>query len=167
MIKAIIKVRDYGDIPIELAPDKAPLTVANFVGLAKEGFYDDNPIYKVIPAMLIQAGDPNGNDTGGSGVPIKGEFAANGWEQNDISLERGVIGMVHGTNFNDADSKFFILVREARHLNGIFAGFGHVTDEGLEVIDEIVRRVKPMDEEIGVVRWQDRPIIDTIVIEEE
>ena len=58
-------------------------------------------------------------------------------------------------------------VREARHLNGIFAGFGHVTDEGLEVIDEIVRRVKPMDEEIGVVRWQDRPIIDTIVIEEE
>ena len=167
MIKAIIKVRGFGDIPIELAPDKAPLTVENFVKLAREGFYDENPIYKIIPAMLIQAGDPNGNDTGGSGVTIKGECAANGWEQNDISLERGVIGMVHGTDFDDADSKFFILTREARYLNGIFAGFGQTGEEGLAVIDEIVRRVKPMDEEIGVVRWQDRPIIETIEIVED
>lgn len=167
MITATIKIRDYGDMPVILAPEKAPLTVANFVKLAREGFYDENPIYKVIPAMLIQAGDPNGNDTGGSGVTIKGEFAANGWEENDISLERGVIGMVHGNDFNDADSKFFILTREARHLNGIFAGFGHLTEEGLKVLDEIVRRVIPMDEEIGVVRWGDRPIIETIEITEE
>lgn len=120
---------------IELYPDKAPITVANFEKLVKEGFYDGLTFHRIIPGFMIQGGDPEGTGMGGSKDKIKGEFASNG-VKNDIKHTRGVISMARSMMKDSASSQFFIMHADAPHLDGDYAAFGKVV-EGLEVIDEI------------------------------
>ena len=107
-----IEIENYGTITAELYGNTAPITVANFLKLVDEGFYDGLTFHRIISGFMIQGGDPLGNGTGGSGEPIKGEFAANG-VQNDISHERGVLSMARTNVFDSATSQFFIMHADA------------------------------------------------------
>lgn len=122
-------------IKLELYPDKAPITVANFEKLVSKGFYDGLCFHRVIKGFMIQGGDPLGNGTGGADEDIKGEFAENG-VPNDIKHVRGVISMARSMMPNSASSQFFIMHKDAPHLDGQYAAFGRVV-EGIEVVDEI------------------------------
>ena len=144
---------DYSDVPLptvtitmesgeeihlELYPAIAPHTVANFVSLAEDGFYDGLIFHRVIAGFMIQGGDPNGNGTGGPGYNIKGEFALNG-VQNDLKHERGVLSMARRSDgYNTAGSQFFIMHGDHASLDGQYAAFGRVTDEeSMAVVDQI------------------------------
>lgn len=122
-------------IKLELYPDAAPITVANFEKLVREGFYDGLIFHRVIEGFMIQGGDPEGTGMGGSKERIKGEFAANG-VMNPIKHTRGVISMARSQNPNSASSQFFIMHKDAPHLDGQYAAFGKVV-EGMETVDEI------------------------------
>lgn len=132
---AVIDIADYGTITLELDGDSAPLTVANFVKLAKDGFYDGLTFHRIMDGFMMQGGDPKGNGTGGSSKTIKGEFSANGVE-NKLSHERGVISMARGRDNNSASSQFFIMHADNTYLDGQYAAFGKVTD-GMDVVDKI------------------------------
>lgn len=123
-------------IVIELEPTVAPNTVANFIALVKDGFYDGLIFHRVIPDFMIQGGDPKGNGTGGPDYSIDGEFTSNGFE-NSMKHERGVISMARSDDPNSAGSQFFIMVKEASHLDGKYAAFGKVI-AGMETVDAIV-----------------------------
>ena len=123
-----------GDIVIELDPEQAPITVANFQKLVSEGVYDGLTFHRVISGFMIQGGDPAGNGTGGTD-PIKGEFLANG-VNNTLKHTRGVISMARAFDMNSASSQFFIMHADAPHLDGQYAAFGKVVS-GIEVVDEI------------------------------
>lgn len=123
-------------IKLELYPDIAPNTVANFVTLINKGFYDGLIFHRVIPDFMIQGGDPAGNGTGGPDYSIFGEFAANGFE-NNLKHERGVLSMARTNDPNSAGSQFFIMVNESTQLDGQYAAFGKVI-EGMEEVDSIV-----------------------------
>ena len=132
---AEIEVEDYGTISLELDADTAPITVTNFVNLAKDGFYDGLTFHRIIDGFMIQGGDPLGNGTGGSDETIKGEFSDNGVE-NDISHVRGTISMARSSDPDSASSQFFIVHQDSTYLDGQYAAFGHVTD-GMDVVDAI------------------------------
>lgn len=143
----VIEMANGKKIKIELYPDKAPLTVANFEKLVKSGFYDGLTFHRVIPGFMIQGGDPEGTGMGGSKDRIKGEFRSNG-VANDLKHTRGVISMARSMDPNSASSQFFIMHDDAPHLDGDYAAFGRVT-EGMDVVDEIAsvstdRRDKPL-----------------------
>lgn len=123
-------------IVIELDPVTAPNTVANFVSLVEEGFYDGLIFHRVIPGFMVQGGDPAGNGSGGPDYTIEGEFSSNGFE-NNLKHERGFISMARAQDPNSAGSQFFIMVEEASHLDGDYAAFGKVI-EGMETVDAIV-----------------------------
>ncbi len=131
----IIEMENGKKIKLELYPEKAPITVENFLKLVKSGFYNGLTFHRVISGFMIQGGDPDGVGTGGPGYSIKGEFAANG-VQNDIKHLRGVISMARSQMPDSAGSQFFIMHKDAPHLDGNYAAFGKVT-EGIEVVDEI------------------------------
>ena len=131
-----IEMENGGVIELELYPEKAPKTVANFEKLVGEGFYDGLTFHRIIPGFMIQGGDPMGTGVGGSKENIPGEFAANGFPQNDIKHTRGVISMTRAMDPNSASSQFFIMHADAPHLNGSYAAFGKVVS-GIEVVDEI------------------------------
>ena len=131
----IIEMENGGKIEIELYPDAAPKTVANFLKLVSEGFYDGLIFHRVIPGFMIQGGDPQGNGMGGSKNKIVGEFAANGFK-NPIKHIRGVISMARAYDPNSASSQFFIMHADAPHLDGQYAAFGKVIS-GMETVDEI------------------------------
>ena len=120
----------------ELYPDKAPNTVNNFISLAASGFYDGLIFHRVISGFMIQGGDPAGVGTGGPGYNIKGEFAMNGFMQNDLKHERGVLSMARAMHPDSAGSQFFIMHKNSSHLDGQYAAFGKII-EGIEVVDEI------------------------------
>ena len=122
-------------IKVELYPEIAPLTVENFVSLVKKGFYDGLIFHRVIKGFMIQGGDPNGDGTGGPGYEIKGEFAANGFE-NNLEHTRGVISMARTSDPDSAGSQFFIMHQDASHLDGQYASFGKVI-EGMDEVDRI------------------------------
>ncbi len=130
-----IEMEDGGVMKLELYPEIAPKTVANFVKLVKEGFYDGLIFHRVIPGFMIQGGDPMGNGMGGAKENIVGEFAANGY-QNDLSHTRGVISMARAMNPNSASSQFFIMHADGGFLDGQYAAFGRVI-EGMDVVDRI------------------------------
>ena len=137
-------------IVIELEPSAAPNTVANFISLVEEGFYDGLTFHRVIPGFMVQGGDPAGNGSGGPDYSIEGEFSANGFE-NNLKHERGVISMARAQDPNSAGSQFFIMVEEASHLDGNYAAFGKVI-EGMETVDAIVaverdKRDKPLEDQ--------------------
>lgn len=131
-----IEMENKGIIKLELYPDVAPNTVNNFIALVKNGFYDGTIFHRVIPGFMIQGGDPDGTGMGGPDYSIRGEFAANG-VQNDLKHTKGVISMARAMNPNSAGSQFFIMVEDAPHLDGQYAAFGRVI-EGQEVADAIV-----------------------------
>ena len=122
-------------IRLELYPEIAPITVENFLDLVNKGFYNGLTFHRIIPGFMIQSGDPSGNGTGGPGYSIKGEFKSNG-VNNTIKHERGVISMARAFDPNSAGSQFFIMHKDAPHLDGEYAAFGKVI-EGLETVDEI------------------------------
>lgn len=127
---------ENGDIiNLELYPDVAPKTVANFEKLVKEGFYNGLCFHRIINGFMIQGGDPLGNGTGGSKDNIIGEFKANGFN-NTLSHTRGVISMARAQSYNSASSQFFIMHADGKFLDGQYAAFGKVT-EGIEIVDKI------------------------------
>lgn len=155
---ATMIVKDYGEVKIELYPDKAPNTVANFIRLANRGFYNGLTFHRTIPDFMIQGGDINGV---GSGSPklsniqdnvendkeyaIKGEFIANGYTKNNLKHKKGVISMARSDysqagmteqGYNSAGSQFFIMTKDTTSLDGVYAAFGEVI-EGMEVIEKI------------------------------
>lgn len=143
-VQAVITMESGDTITLELYPDIAPITVENFVKLAKEGFYDGLTFHRIINGFMIQGGDPNGDGTGGPGYTIKGEFEANG-VKNDLQHTRGVISMARRSYPNDsAGSQFFIMHEDAPHLDGQYAAFGRVTD-GMETVDAIAETAVYMD----------------------
>lgn len=156
-----MEINNGGVIKIELDEKAAPITVANFRKLVNQGFYNGLKFHRVIKGFMIQGGDPLGNGTGGADENIKGEFASNGWD-NPIKHTRGVISMARAADPNSASSQFFIMHKDAPHLDGQYAAFGKVV-EGMEVVDQIasVRVTKPT--------WmnpydRDRPYDDQIMV---
>ncbi len=155
-----IEVKDYGTIALELDADTAPISVTNFIELAKSGFYDGLTFHRIIDGFMIQGGDPKGNGTGGSENPIKGEFEANG-VKNGISHKRGVISMARRSNdYNSASSQFFIMHKDKDYLDGAYAAFGHVTS-GMEVVDAIAENTPVLDDN-GTVAKKDQPVITAV-----
>ncbi len=156
-----IAVKDYGTIQAELDADAAPITVTNFVKLAKDGFYDGLTFHRIISGFMIQGGDPNGNGTGGAEEKIKGEFANNGVE-NPLSHTRGAISMARAQAPDSASSQFFIVHEDSLFLDGDYAVFGYVT-EGMEVVDAICEKVLPVDGN-GTVPADAQPVIEKISV---
>lgn len=158
---AEIKVEKYGTIQVELDADTAPVTVTNFVKLAKDGFYDGLTFHRIIKGFMIQGGDPLGNGTGGSDENIKGEFSSNGVE-NAISHKRGVISMARSNDPDSASSQFFIMHQDSPSLDGEYAAFGEVT-KGIEVVDQICENT-PVTDGNGTVEKENQPVIESIKI---
>ena len=131
----VIEMENGKKIKLELYPDKAPITVANFEKLVKQGFYDGLIFHRVIKDFMIQGGDPTGTGMGGSDEKIKGEFKANG-VKNDLSHLRGVVSMARAQSMNSASSQFFICHADSTFLDGKYAAFGKVID-GMDAVDEI------------------------------
>lgn len=156
-----ITVKDYGTIKLELDADTAPETVQNFISLAKDGFYDGLTFHRIIKGFMIQGGDPSGNGTGGSDKTIKGEFSANGVE-NNLSHKRGVISMARSGNPDSASSQFFIMHQDTPSLDGQYAAFGEVT-EGIEVVDQICEKT-PVTDDNGTVEPGQQPKIESIKV---
>lgn len=156
-----ITVKDYGTISVELDADAAPISVTNFVKLAEEGFYDGLTFHRIIDGFMIQGGDPLGTGMGGSDETIKGEFSANGVE-NNLSHTRGAISMARAQNYDSASSQFFIVHEDSTFLDGQYACFGYVT-EGIEVVDAICEAV-PVTDNNGTVEKANQPVIESIKV---
>ena len=159
---AIIDVKDYGKITLQLDQNEAPITVENFVLLAEDGFYDGLTFHRIMEDFMMQGGDPKGNSTGGSGKNIIGEFSQNGYS-NSISHKRGVISMARAFDPNSASSQFFIVHADSTFLDGQYAAFGYVT-EGMDVVDAICEAANPTDNN-GTIAKADQPVINSIKIE--
>lgn len=139
-----ITMEDGSIIKVELYPEIAPNTVANFISLVKKGFYDGLTFHRVIRGFMIQGGCPQGTGTGGPGYHIKGEFSGNG-VQNNLKHTKGVISMARAMDPNSAGSQFFIMHEDSPHLDGQYAAFGKVV-EGIYTVDYIATvRTNPMD----------------------
>lgn len=156
-----IDIKDMGVIKVELDADVAPITVANFLKLVEEGFYNNLSFHRVINGFMIQGGDPKRNGTGGSEKSIKGEFKSNGIE-NTISHTRGVISMARSQDNDSASSQFFIMHKDNLSLDGNYAAFGKVTS-GMEIVDNIAENVSVEDQD-GRVLWRNQPIIKSMKI---
>lgn len=124
-----------GVIKAELYPEIAPNTVNNFISLIQQGFYDGLIFHRVIKGFMIQGGDPKGVGTGGPGYSIKGEFSQNGFD-NTLKHSAGVLSMARSQMPDSAGSQFFIMHKDAPHLDGAYAAFGKVT-EGMDVVNAI------------------------------
>lgn len=145
-----IEMENGDKIAVELYPQIAPNTVNNFISLVKKGFYDGTIFHRVISGFMIQGGDPEGTGMGGPGYSIKGEFAQNG-VANDLKHTEGVISMARAMHPDSAGSQFFIMHKDAPHLDGAYAAFGKVID-GMDVVNSIAAvRVnyndRPLDEQ--------------------
>ena len=159
---ATMEIEDYGTIKIELYPDKAPNTVANFICLANRGFYNGLTFHRTIPEFMIQGGDKNGDGTGSPSLSdiqdgiseendkeynIPGEFIANGYDENNLKHTKGVISMARTDysqvntsltqyGYNSAGSQFFIMTEDNTSLDGLYAAFGKVI-EGMDIVEKI------------------------------
>ena len=130
-----LKIRDRGQIKIELYPEAAPATAKNFIALVQKGFYNGLTFHRVIPGFMIQGGCPDGDGTGGPGYAIKGEFRQNGFP-NNVAHDRGVISMARSADPDSAGSQFFLMHQKSPHLDGAYAAFGKIT-EGIDIVDAI------------------------------
>ena len=140
---------ENGDVfKAELYPEIAANTVANFVNLVQDGFYDGLIFHRVIPGFMIQGGDPTGTGMGGPGYSIKGEFSANGFKKNTLKHTRGVLSMARSMMKDSAGSQFFVMHADAPHLDGQYAAFGKVI-EGMDAVDHVA------ETRTG---FQDRPV---------
>jgi len=152
IVLAELIMENGGTIKLELYHNIAPITVENFVSLANKNFYDGLIFHRVISGFMIQGGDPNGVGTGGPGYHIKGEFAVNG-VPNNISHKRGVISMARSMAYDSAGSQFFLMHKDAPHLDGAYAAFGKVI-EGMEVVNAIAETATD---------YSDRPMADQVM----
>lgn len=152
----VLRVADYGDIYVELYPQIAPVTVANFLALVDVGFYNGLTFHRIISGFMAQGGCPLGNGTGGSGKNIKGEFTSNGVD-NPLKHERGVLSMARSSDPDSASCQFFIMHAEAPHLDGSYAAFGRVIS-GIGVVDAMCRNAHVTDSN-GTVPKEDQPVI--------
>ena len=159
---AVIEIKDYGTIQLELYGNTAPLTVENFVSLAKSGFYNGTTFHRIVEGFMMQGGAPLNGDAN-SVQKISGEFSANGFE-NNLLHKRGVISMARASSYNSASSQFFIMHTDKTHLDGEYAAFGRVI-EGIDVVDNICSSAKPIDGNGGISTDQ-QPIITSITITE-
>ena len=142
-----------GDVmKAELYPEIAPNTVNNFISLIQKGFYDGVIFHRVIKGFMLQGGDPKGTGAGGPGYSIAGEFSQNGF-QNDLRHTAGVLSMARTMMPNSAGSQFFIMHKDAPHLDGAYAAFGKII-EGMDVVNAIAE--KPTD-------FRDRPMEDQVI----
>ena len=146
---------------MELDPTYAPITVENFLSLAKSGFYDGLTFHRIIDGFMIQGGDPLGTGLGGSDTTIKGEFSSNGVD-NPLSHTRGAISMARSQDKNSASSQFFIVHQDSPHLDGDYAVFGYVTD-GMDIVDKICEDTKVTDRN-GTVAKENQPVIESIEV---
>ena len=144
----VIEMENGKKIKIELYPEIAPISCENFEKLVKQGFYDGLIFHRVIPGFMIQGGCPDGTGMGGPGYSIKGEFAANGF-QNDLKHTDGVLSMARSMMPNSAGSQFFIMHKTSPHLDGSYAAFGKVTGDSMAVVNKIAET--PTD-------YNDRPL---------
>ena len=141
---------ENGDmIKAELYPETAPISVNNFISLIQKNFYDGLIFHRVIKGFMIQGGDPEGTGMGGPGYSIKGEFAYNG-VKNDLKHTAGVLSMARSMMPNSAGSQFFIMHKDAPHLDGQYAAFGKVI-EGMENVNKIAETATD---------YSDRPLQD-------
>lgn len=147
-----LKIKDYGDIVIELDAKNAPISSANFLALVKKGFYDGLIFHRVIRHFMIQGGDPTGTGAGGPGYSIKGEFIHNGVD-NKLKHARGVISMARSSDPDSAGSQFFICDHDDFFLDGDYAAFGKVVS-GMEVVDKVAAVRK---------NGADRPYVDVVI----
>ena len=129
------EMEDGQSFKAELYPDIAPNTVCNFLSLVNKGFYNGLTFHRVIMGFMIQGGCPDGNDMGGPGYSIEGEFAQNGFP-NDLKHTPGVLSMARAMEPDSAGSQFFVMHKTSPHLDGAYAAFGKVI-EGLEVVNQI------------------------------
>lgn len=189
-----MNITDYGTVKMELYPEIAPNTVANFIKLAQNGYYNGLTFHRVVQDFMIQGGDKKGDGTGKVTLKdlypdgeseeeycIKGEFVANNYTKNTLKLERGVLAMARGDytsistalreqSYNSAGAQFFIMVKDTPRLNGQYAAFGKVT-EGMDIVDKIValETVVETDEETGETTTTDtpvnKPVIESITVE--
>lgn len=142
-----------GDImKLELYPEIAPNTVNNFISLVNQGFYDGLTFHRVIEGFMIQGGDPSGNGTGGPDYCIPGEFSVNGFD-NTLAHTAGVISMARAQHPDSAGSQFFIMHKNAPHLDGSYAAFGKIT-EGMDVVDKIA---------VSETDWSDMPLAPVVM----
>lgn len=149
-----ITMQNGKTIDIELDHSAAPITCENFEKLVKDGFYNGLTFHRIIPGFMIQGGDPQGTGMGGPGYSIKGEFAHNGWQQNDIHHELGVLSMARAMHPDSAGSQFFIMVGEAGYLDGEYAAFGRLL-EGMAAAQDISRVPRSMG--------NDRPKVQQVI----
>ena len=150
--RILLKIANMGEIELELFPEVAPKTVENFLDLVNHGFYDGLIFHRVIPGFMVQGGDPQGTGYGGSEKKIVGEFKRNGFN-NELKHTRGVISMARSMMPNSASSQFFIMHKDAPHLDGAYAAFGAVI-RGIEVVDLIA----------GVrTNYSDKPLEDVVI----
>lgn len=163
---ADIDIKDYGKITVKLDQKSAPITAANFVKLANDGFYNGLTFHRIMEGFMMQGGDPKGNGTGGSENNIVGEFTANGVE-NKLSHTRGAISMARSSAYDSASSQFFIVHDDSAvaSLDGLYAAFGYVT-EGLDVVDKVCEQAKPTDNN-GTIKASEQPVITSIKIRTE
>ncbi len=154
-VKVKFEMENGESFTAELYPEYAPQTVANFVKLAKDGFYDGLTFHRVVDGFMAQGGDPSGDGTGGSDNCIIGEFSSNGFAQNTLSHTRGVISMARSQSNNSASSQFFICYSDdyTQSLDGQYAAFGRII-EGMETVDafcEVERTENSMGEKASPV----------------
>ena len=154
---ADIVIKDYGNITVQLDQHSAPITAANFVMLAKNGFYDGLTFHRIIEGFMMQGGAPKGIEA----EPIVGEFTANGYD-NPLKHERGVISMARSNDMNSASSQFFIMHQTTSSLDGKYAAFGKVIS-GIDVVDAVCTAAKPIDGN-GSIATADQPVITSISI---
>lgn len=157
-VLAVMTIKDYGDIMLELDRTQAPKTVDNFLELANSGFYDGLSFHRIIKGFMMQGGDPDGDGYGGSEKSVIGEFEANG-VKNNISHVRGTISMARGDDPDSASSQFFIVQDDSTNLDGYYAGFGKVTS-GMDIVDKIIDDFGTEDDMI--LPENKRPIIVSI-----
>ena len=158
---AHIEVEGYGVIIVELDRKEAPITVENFVNLAKAGFYDGLTFHRIINGFIMQGGEAKGDKADGI-EPIRGEFEKNGVE-NEISHVRGVISMARrGDDYDSATSQFFIVQSDSVGFDGKYAAFGYVI-EGMDVVDRICSDASPVDY-LGLIEEEEQPVIKSITI---
>lgn len=158
---ATIEIKDYGTITVALDASAAPETVANFVSLAKSGFYDGLTFHRIIEGFMMQGGAPKEGSK--SPETIKGEFSANGVD-NKLSHTRGAISMARANPYDSASSQFFIVHKDSTFLDGKYAAFGYVTS-GIEVVDAVCEAAKPTDDN-GSIPKDQQPVIVSVKISE-
>jgi len=170
---ATITIKDFGEIKVELYPDVAPNTVANFISLANSGFYDGLTFHRTIPGFMIQGGDKNGDGSGSADYSIRGEFLANG-TKNTLKHTRGVISMarsdygqgLESQSYNSASTQFFIMTDTTSSLDNLYGSFGKVI-EGMDVVDsiadvEVITR-EETDAEGNATSGRDKPVNPPVI----